>query len=565
MPSNKQPDVKKREKSPPKEWTLMVFCAGDNALSPMIVSQLKDLKDAGGHDDVNVLVYFDANERGIPTRLYSINKHAHRNGYKNGHNNGNGHNGNRHYGHLRPFDTYVQNLASDKITINPKDGPAAEKLERLLNNPNNHDDLHEEPHKEPQAIDALSAFIAYCLEQHKAKHYALLLVGHGMIVANDEFLPDEFPDSSITLKQLGETVKGFRGKLELLALHSCSMSAIEVAYELKGKAKYMIASEGPAYVQGWPYRKLLGKAFELLNYKAQNGHGHGNGNGEQQTEFYVRVMVEELYKLCSSNGLDFMLSGYSQDLALINLEEDKFPPLTKAIKRLVFQLKSALKKDSGKQLIQLAHLESQSYYNESYTDLYDFCFCLTENCKSGEFPKLIAACEKVMEVLDPSDRDGSERFNNIVVHSRHFGSQYQYSHGLSVYFPWSKPMGDAKGSVLGRYNGYKFTTDFKKDDKKDNSWLSFLKFYLEETERKPRKGNAYSHTISRQLSRYRAAAGELAPDPNKTSGSTGASCSCVSIKNYPTEPRKVRLKGKNCWTRALTMNFDPGEAQPHSG
>jgi hypothetical protein len=557
MPSQKQLHVKKPD-NPPREWTLMVFCAGDNALSPMIVSQLKDLKDAGGHDDVNVLVYFDANERGIPTRLYSINKHAHRNGHKHGH-NGNGHNGNGPYGHARPFDTYVQNLASDKITIHGEDGPAAKKLEELLNNP-------DDPDKEPQAIDALSAFIAYCQEQHKAKHYALLLVGHGMIVANDEFLPDEFPDSSISLKQLGEAIKGFRGKLELLALHSCSMSAVEVAYELKGKAKYMIASEGPAFVQGWPYRKLLGKAFELLNYKAQNGNGHGNGNGneKQVSEFYVQVMAEELYKLCSSNGLDFMLSGYSQDLALINLEEEKFPPLTKAIKQLVFQLKSALEKDSGKQLIQVAHLESQSYYNESYTDLYDFCFCLTENCKSGNFPKLVAACEKVMEVLDPRDRDGSKRFNNIVVHSRHFGSQYQYSHGLSVYFPWSKPMADAKGSVLGRYNKYKFTTDFKKDDQKDNSWLSFLKSYLAETEREPRKSNADSRTISRQLSSYRAATGELGPDPNKVSGSTGISCGCVSIKNFPTEPKPIRLKGKNRWMRALTMNFDPGEEQ-HSG
>src|ERR1044072_6347502 len=100
MPSYKHADAEIAEirvRNPPKKWTIMVFCAGDNQLSPMIVSQLKDLKDAGGHEDVNVLVYFDANERGIPTRLYSINKHARRNGHRNGH-NGNGHNGN-HNGH----------------------------------------------------------------------------------------------------------------------------------------------------------------------------------------------------------------------------------------------------------------------------------------------------------------------------------------------------------------------------------------------------------------------------------------------------------------------------------
>jgi hypothetical protein len=32
------------------------------------------------------------------------------------------------------------------------------------------------------------------------------------------------------------------------------MSAVEVAYELKGKADYMIASQGLSFVGSWPYR-----------------------------------------------------------------------------------------------------------------------------------------------------------------------------------------------------------------------------------------------------------------------------------------------------------------------
>jgi hypothetical protein len=134
------------------------------------------------------------------------------------------------------------------------------------------------------------------------------------------------------------------------------MSAVEVAYELKGKANYMIASEGPAYVQGWPYRKLLQRTFELVNkgngHKA-NGHlangqnGNGKGNGKKEpNQLDVRELTEKLYRLASSNGLDFMLSGYSQDLALINLQKEKFTKLTRAMRRLVIQLKAALNKKS---------------------------------------------------------------------------------------------------------------------------------------------------------------------------------------------------------------------------
>ena len=57
-----------------KEWTLMFFFAGDNALSPVIVSQLKAIKDAGFQENIDVVVHFDPNEKGTPTRIYDVNR-----------------------------------------------------------------------------------------------------------------------------------------------------------------------------------------------------------------------------------------------------------------------------------------------------------------------------------------------------------------------------------------------------------------------------------------------------------------------------------------------------------
>ncbi len=514
MPSNFHECPEIPDMKPRKKWTIMVFCAGDNELSPIIVSQLKDLKDAGYHPDVNVLVYFDANEKGVPTRLYSINQ--------NGRNC-----------HSRRSHTYVDNLASDNVKIDPRAGPAARTFAEVLQSP-----------FEKEAKVALSAFLNFGQEQYKAEHYVVVLLGHGMIVANDAFLPDQFPDSSITLEELGENLNGFDGTLELLALHSCSMSAVEVAYELKGKANYMIASQGPAYVQGWPYRKLLQRLFEFLN--AQNGNVT-----PPPPPMDGRQLVEGLYWLSSSNGFDFMLSGYSQDLALINLDPDNFTALTDAIEELVVQLKRALTDGTcvSRQLIQLAHLESQSYYNEYYTDLYDFCLCLKRSCQTENLRCLKLACHNVIEVLKPNDSENiDERFSKIVVHSSHFGSLYQHSHGLSVYFPWTEPIGDLKGSVLRRYKKYKFTTDFPKG----NSWRSFLKLYLEETKREPRDKVAHHGINSQTFTAFSSAAlGVLEGDqktsgasgPQKTSGASG-SCSCISIKNFPTV--ELTIKGKKC-------------------
>ena len=541
MPSKALQTAQNCEKKPAKEWTIMVFCAGDNELSPIIVSQLKDLKDAGNHKDVNVLVYFDANEKGVPTRVYSINQ--------NGRNC-----------HSRRSYTYVDNLASDNVTIDPNAGPAAKKLSEVLDDP-----------LEKEAEEALASFLAFCREQYRAKHYALVLVGHGMIVANDAFLPDEFPLSSITLRGLGKNIDGFGGSLELLGLHSCSMSAVEVAYELKGRAKYMIASEGPSYVQGWPYRKLLQKLFEFVNepngHNSQNGHNGPNGTVKPQSEpLDGRHLVEGLYSLASSNGLDFTLSGYSQDLSLINLDPSNFPPLTAAIEELVAQLKRAMSEEccaEATQLIQLAHLESQSYFNESYTDLYDFCLCLARNCNSEKLKCLKAACEAVMAELEPDNSATiGERFSKIVVRSTNFGSLYQHSHGLSVYFPWTQPLGDERGSVLKRYKKYKFTREFQKE----NSWRSFLKLYLKKTEREARyKSESTDENITLAYVRY--GVGQLSlPEgaDHKTSGASGSSCSCISIKNFPTVKRTI--KGKKCRVRGLAISqefrMDQQEVQP---
>ena len=60
----------------------------------------------------------------------------------------------------------------------------------------------------------------------------LFLVGHGMIVGRDAFLPDENPNSGISLVNLGQILWNFSEEVrekgeefELVGMPSCSMSA----------------------------------------------------------------------------------------------------------------------------------------------------------------------------------------------------------------------------------------------------------------------------------------------------------------------------------------------------
>src|SRR5437660_8159363 len=56
-----------------KEWTVMFYFASDNPLAPGIVSQLKALKQAGFHREVNVIARFDPDVENTPAHVFDVN------------------------------------------------------------------------------------------------------------------------------------------------------------------------------------------------------------------------------------------------------------------------------------------------------------------------------------------------------------------------------------------------------------------------------------------------------------------------------------------------------------
>jgi hypothetical protein len=574
------------ERQPPdevdevREWTLMFFFGTDNNLAPSVISQFKGMKDAGFRQDVNVLVRYDPNERGVPTRVFDVNRQRKKN-----------RKGNRRREQNQVgdgADSFIRNLDCDVIRL-PKSMPKTQG-------------------PTPRAPDALEGFLEWCATHRPARHYMLFLIGHGMIVGNDAFLPDDNPGTSISLKRLGmilgkfkDDTSGHAGELELVGMHSCSMSAIEVAYELKGTAKYMIASEGISFIGTWPYRQLLKKTFNSVK----------PGMNEDD----IQLLLEKFYFHCLYNSTDFMFAGYASDLALCNLDATKVEETGEPIRVLVRALRQALKTECGQRHILQAHWRAQSYWQENYTDLYDFCRCLSEQCdeakytlclhakpdescvEPGALKNIHGACIELMKKLDPpevrgpretlygdadpdegaggtaaprEDEESSEVerrravFSKLVVFSEYFGPTYQYSHGLSIFFPWSRPVDPASEDVeiteedtlaggpgvLDKYLKYAFTEALG-----DDSWLSFLEDYFVQTKRSGREVELFPEGLPEGLRRAFVPGGVAmagggggisvgAPDgalPGGGQGKSspaeagGAGCNCGSIKNYPKE------------------------------
>jgi hypothetical protein len=565
-----------------KEWTIMFYFAGDNQLAPIVVSQLKGIKDAGFQENTDVLVYFDPNELGVPTKIYDVNRKRKLEGMTNSRKPrtliGDG------------ADSFVRNMEEDNVdpkTIITSNRPASSAISKALISQN-----------EINAEKALENFLGFCREAHPARHYILFLVGHGMVVGNDTFLLDDNPISAITLKKLGHILHTFttdvvkeNGSFELLGLHSCSMSAIEVAYQLKGTAKFMVASEGPTFLGDWHYRQLLKKSFvfaEAKNVAQRAARKQGVDQDEAESDLKILELVKSLYFLTLHSATDYLHAGYSHDLALCNLDPESFEDITGSIQNLVALLKKGLNESSPKdgsaatelgkrikELVLLAHWEAQSYWGESYTDLFDFCRCLRERCDpEGDLKDLHTSCSDVMKKLTPIKSDDiSERFKSLIIYSIHFGWEFQYSHGFSVYFPWSRPIEtvsngsedagraapekfehEQKGA-LERYEEYAFTEELGTD-----SWLSFLETYFNETERNPRRKEDRSIKLRADAFELRADAFAEAEESftfdllsrldkvggrlNKVGGREGADCTCPSIKNYPKDKYPKNAKGK---------------------
>lgn len=544
-----------------KEWTLMFYFASDNPLAPGVVSQLKAIKEAGYHPEVNVITQFDPHTVGTPTHIFDVNiieKLKHRNDADIGFGDS-----------VSPF---VRNLVEDKLWRNQKTRDEVttvrDKIKDLLrccHGIENYDPpVPPKPGssegdyrmrrrlREPGPKESLHSFLDFCRQNYPAKHYMLFILGHGVVVGNDIFLFDENADvQSLTLIELGEVIDEFakgvvpRGsKLELISFHSCSVSALEVAYELKKNATFMLASQGPAFVGSWPYRQILIRIFKSL-------HRRSGGASERSIE---RLVIGIFYS-CLYNSTDFLLAGYSFDLCLCRLalappvERGERPPrratgektVAELIKRLATALSNALwdpcketrpagdewgpdgvpdmKKpplcDPGaatdlvaRDLIQLAHLQAQSYWQESYTDLFDFCFCFSRLFKlyqkrysafAGLLDKseeIYRACCCVMRALEPEGPLGDEdkhyntegdapyggakhykKEERLIVRTAFAGPSTQYSRGLSIFFPWTEPLAD--NPILDEYPTYEFA--------KQTSWYRFLKLYFKKTVRCTRK------------------------------------------------------------------------------
>ncbi len=462
-------------------WTVMVYLAGDNNLTDASVYAMTEMKKVAPGGGVNIITQFDPKDDYLQTHRYEIGRtdrpgtplsadifdSSDNGGFKLESKVARGHQRVRRAARekarqaaleeaIRAAAAETQKVLAElnRAGVSQSNWPLNGELKTLL--------LEEETRNiRPNETDTgspvtLYNFMSACVELFPADHYMVILCGHGSGTAMDFLLKDDSPAGSLTMSELKEAFEQLSTEIggrpiDILGFDTCLMSMAEVAFELRGLVNYMVSSESYSPLSGWPYQPIMSNLKSMVAAAIQDPTlepGLARSVATNIVEEYVNFYA------------DYSLGGLSVDQAALNVGE------AAALQELInlfadamtaeLQTEDPLFKDN----IILAHWTAQSYNGELFVDLVDFCNCLLERHKTGKVAELGS---KLVGFIKDS----------FVVKSCYSGPSHQYSHGVSIYFPWSR--------VDFEYQNLDFV-----DPQAKKGWIRFLEVYTNLTRREPR-------------------------------------------------------------------------------
>ena len=360
------------------KWSIAVYLAGGDGLSEGMVRALKELRDgsssASSERGVQVLAQFEPRNK-IP-RLFAFP------------------------GSQLESAASLSLSPSRRRALSPH---ALASYEYLLDGAAGEGATSQE---------LLSQFIRLAHALGKAENFMLVFSGHGSGAVGDLF-GYRGANRTLQLKDLSRAMAAAGlapgDKIDVIGMDCCNMSMVEVGFELAPYARFLVASESIVPNHGWPYRQILEEMHALPPDRA----------------------TAEIVRQYADFYTDYTLLGMATHCAATDLRNMNV--LTEPIERLAESVGERIHACEVWQPVVLAHWEAQSYKNEEYVDLVDFCERLHEHIGSSQIRR---ACVNVVEAV-----------GEVVQASLCTGASFQYSTGLSIYFPWSNDMAKARGEL----------------------------------------------------------------------------------------------------------------------
>lgn len=406
-----------------KKWSILTYMAGDNNLSPEGLADVIEMEKAGSSDLSNVIVEMDA--------------------------------------HTEDFQ------GSYRWEITPKDPRTNTGPRKVMQQ------IKEQDSGDP---NTLKSFLTWGKELYPAEKHVVVLWNHGsgfrlrgggryltspragteragirkplfsrspllgkLTDAAKNILSDDMTRNSVDMIELGNALgeAGFvdNNKIDILGFDACLMNMLEVAYEMRNFAKFIVGSEELEPGKGWPYtldvelfNKAEGNSPEEIVQKLVKNYGDFYN---QPSERHQWPITQSAIDLSHIEGLAECMGGFGNALAAT---------LPGAMPKL-----SEIRE-------QVQYYAASADYDD-YCDLVDFAnLCMTnmddENVK--------AAAKEVIS-----------NAKNVVKAEVHYGDDVSRSYGLTCWCP------ETASKYRNNIKAYELLAMTKKHD----GWNKFLATY----------------------------------------------------------------------------------------
>lgn len=405
---------------PAAKWTIMVYLAGDNNLSDAGENDLGEMRLVGSSDDVNIVAQFDSEgDRG--TNRYLIRQ--------------NGAGEETHA--LGEVDSGAPQTLIDFVAWAADRYPADRYALILWNHGSGWD---------PLEVDRLARAIgAPGYTPREAGERTASTLGRVLFRTTwEEILQQPTPlaraicsddgsghslDTIELAKVLSEVVGTLGQKLDILGMDACLMSNLEVAYQARPYAHFMVASEELEPNDGWPYDAVFAKLV---------------ANPDLPTADLAALIVRSYVDSYIQENYADPVTQAAFDLALI---DGLTAPLDELADRLTARM------DGAAAEIFAAQRRAARFYDDTLWDIAHFCEELEGRTTDDGVRQ---AAQAVRAAL----RQGSGCF---VVAEAHNGDAVAKCGGPTVYLQ----------SPLERISPYYAELDFAKERR----WLPMLQAY----------------------------------------------------------------------------------------
>jgi hypothetical protein len=378
--------------APMAEWTFMVYLAGDNSLSDAGDTDLAEMRAVGSTGQVHIVAEFDnAGRRG--TKRY----HIERDGAK------------EHVESLGETDS-----GDPKVLLDFVDWAAANyKANRYALILWNHGGGWE-----PAEVDRIAGKArarGYSVREASERSASPLgrvffrttLQKILTLPSSNEraICSDDGSGHSLDTIELGQVLKQAVKKLgqpiDLLGMDACLMSNLEVAYQARPYAHYLVASEESEPNEGWPYTAVLRKWVARPKAPTADLAKH-------IVDAYIKSYVD---------------AGYSGAVTQSALDLARLDTVAGPLDGLADALIAAMPRVRDK--VWQAQRKSAHFWHNTLWDVKHFC---QELEKLTPRTKVRTAAKATRTAL----RRGSKR---LVIAESHHGPSVESCGGLTVYLP----------------------------------------------------------------------------------------------------------------------------------